>query len=123
VVRLWVVNLGGYGYDVPRHNPAFALWWARAGQGIMRDSHENQVQYANPSRPRATRRTPSCNYYLNRSWVSVKSSSQILCSLVVWRHLVVNVADERYPHLRGVVAAKDVAGEMRLHLHMYLHRC
>ena len=41
-------------------------------------------------------------------------------SLVVRRHLVVDVADERYPHLRRVVATKHVAGEVRLHLHVHL---
>lgn len=47
----------------------------------------------------------------------------VLCSailLVIWRHLVINVADQRYSHLRCVVATQDVADEVGLDLHMDL---
>jgi hypothetical protein len=42
------------------------------------------------------------------------------CSFVIWWHLVVNVADQRYPHLGCVVASEDVTDEVRLDLHMHL---
>lgn len=36
--------------------------------------------------------------------------------VILWRQLVVNVADQRYPHLGGVVAAQDVADKVGLDL-------
>ena len=43
-------------------------------------------------------------------------------SLVVWRHLVLNVSDERHSHLSTVVAPESVAHKMRLDLHLQLFR-
>jgi hypothetical protein len=40
--------------------------------------------------------------------------------LIVWWHLVVNEADQRYAHLGGVVASKNVADEVRFNLHVHL---
>lgn len=39
---------------------------------------------------------------------------------IVRRHLVVNIADQRDSHLGAVVAAKHIADEMGLDLHLYL---
>jgi hypothetical protein len=41
--------------------------------------------------------------------------------LVIRWHFVVNVADQRYPHLSGVVASKDITDKMCLNLHVNLY--
>lgn len=66
--------------------------------------------------------TPLCARSLNLKWVFAESSSPASppASLVVWRHFVVNVADERYSHLSRVVAPENVANEVCLDLHVYL---
>jgi hypothetical protein len=48
-------------------------------------------------------------------------TSQSRCLFVIRWHLVVNVAYQRYPHLRCVVASKDVTDEVGLNLHMHLY--
>lgn len=50
-------------------------------------------------------------------WKLAKASTL----LVIRWHLVVNVADQRYPHLSGVVASKDITDEMCLNLHVNLY--
>lgn len=40
---------------------------------------------------------------------------------IVWRHLVVNIADQRYPHLCRVVASQHVADKVCLNLHVHLY--
>lgn len=40
--------------------------------------------------------------------------------LVVRRHLIVDIADQRYPHLSGVVAPENITDEMCLNLHVDL---
>lgn len=40
--------------------------------------------------------------------------------LVIRRHLVVDIADQCYPHLSCVVASEDVTDKVRLDLHVYL---
>ena len=74
----------------PCRNPAFALW--RAGH-TARDSHQNRVQFANP---RAPCLTPDAlvqlsNPKLGIRKVTIADSSR---SLVVGRHLIVDVADK-----------------------------
>ena len=40
--------------------------------------------------------------------------------LIVRRHLIVDVADQRYPHLSSVVAPENITDEMCLNLHVDL---
>lgn len=42
-------------------------------------------------------------------------------SLIVRRHLVVNIPYQRYPHLSGIVASENIADEVRFYLHVHLH--
>jgi hypothetical protein len=50
-----------------------------------------------------------------------RSTVQRNCLFVIRRHLVIDIADQSYPHLRCVVASQHVADEVRFDLHVYLH--
>jgi hypothetical protein len=40
-------------------------------------------------------------------------------SLVVSRHLIINIPYQRYPHLRRVITSQHITDEMRFYLHLY----
>jgi len=40
-------------------------------------------------------------------------------SLIIRRHLIVDIANQRYPHLRRIVAPQHIANEMCLYLHLH----
>jgi hypothetical protein len=41
-------------------------------------------------------------------------------SFIIRRHLVVDIPDEGYPHLGGIIAAENVADKVGFHLHVHL---
>lgn len=76
-------------------------------------------------------------YQQSRSCIRLKKKVQLLCKrirygvfvetcdnndlfIIRW-HFVVNVADQGYPHLSGVVASKNVTDEVCLNLHVDLY--
>lgn len=48
---------------------------------------------------------------------------QALGLLVIRWHFIVDVADQRYSHLGGVVSSENITNEMCLNLHMHLYMC
>lgn len=64
---------------------------------------------------------PPMHAPIQRVFASVSNRQNLsIPSFVVRRHLIVDVSDKRYPHLRRVIAAQYVAGKVRFHLHVHL---
>lgn len=55
-------------------------------------------------------------------WTLKIDTKSLTWLLVVWRHLIIDVSQKRYLHLRGVVPSKYITNKVCLYLHLYLKK-
>jgi hypothetical protein len=53
--------------------------------------------------------------------LALETTADLVSSLVIWWHLIIDEPYQRYAHLSRVVTSQNIANEMTLDLHRDLH--